>query len=231
MDSSSKRVQIQSSIQETAASLSPAQNVRVAFFSDSLPERNGTGAYYHDLAGQLGPEVEALEIFQPLHRKQGNPLLSLPMPGDPMQRLVTPNIFRISKGYKALKPHVVIAITPGPFGLLGLLHAKRSGAKFISAFHTDFEQLARIYWNAFSRTIVNGYLRNANRVLCKNSLTVLINNSNLQKDVEELGAKSVEVMGTLQPAFGPSNKTGTRDHSTHLLRRTLGCGKECRSNH
>ncbi len=182
-------------------SASPAKHVRVAFFSDSLPERNGTGAYYHDLAGQLGKEVEALEIFQPQNHN-GNPILSLPMPGDPMQRLVTPNIFRIGRGYKKLKPDVVIAITPGPFGLLGLFHARRSGAQFISAFHTDFEQLARIYWNAFSRTIVNSYLRTANRILCKNSKTVLINNSNLQKDVEDLGAPSVEVMGTpLQAAF------------------------------
>lgn len=182
-------------------SASPAKHVRVAFFSDSLPERNGTGAYYHDLAGQLTKEVEALEIFQPQNHN-GNPILSLPMPGDPMQRLVTPNIFRIGRGYKKLKPDVVIAITPGPFGLLGLFHARRSGAQFISAFHTDFEQLARIYWNAFSRTIVNSYLRTANRILCKNSKTVLINNSNLQKDVEDLGAPSVEVMGTpLQAAF------------------------------
>ena len=187
--------------QAPETSESPAKNVRVAFFSDSLPERNGTGAYYHDLAGQLGDEVEALEIFQPQTRN-GNPLLSLPMPGDPMQRLVTPNIFRIGRGYKALKPDIVIAITPGPFGLLGLFHAWRSGAKFVTAFHTDFEQLARIYWNAISRTFVNGYLRTANRILCKKSETVLINNSNLQKDVEELGAKGVEVMGTpLQPAF------------------------------
>ncbi|MGB0258690.1 MAG: glycosyltransferase [Coraliomargarita sp.] len=140
-------------------------------------------------------------MFQPQNHN-GNPILSLPMPGDPMQRLVTPNIFRIGRGYKKLNPHVVIAITPGPFGLLGLFYAWRNGAKFISAFHTDFEQLARIYWNAFSRTIVNGYLRTANRILCKRSETVLINNSNLQKDVEQLGAKSVEVMGTpLQPSF------------------------------
>lgn len=201
MDSTPKHIEILSTAQDSISEASPAQSVRVAFFSDSLPERNGTGAYYHDLAGQLAPEVEALEVFQPAPRGR-LPILSLPMPGDPVQRLVTPNVFRIGKGYKKLNPHIVIAITPGPFGLLGLIHAKRSGAKFVSAFHTDFEQLARIYWNAFSRTIVNGYLRTANRILCTNSRTVLINNSNLQKDVESLGAKGVEVMGTpLQPAF------------------------------
>lgn len=201
MDSTPNDIEILETTQAQKSEASPAQAFRVAFFSDSLPERNGTGAYYHDLAEQLAPEVEALEVFQPMPRGRF-PMLSLPMPGDPVQRLVTPNFFRIGKGYKQLKPHIVVAITPGPFGLLGLIHAKRSGAKFVSAFHTDFEQLARIYWNAFSRTIVNGYLRTANRILCKNSRTVLINNSNLQKDVESLGAQGVEVMGTpLQPAF------------------------------
>ncbi len=189
---------------ETGQPKSPAftaAQVRVAFFSDSLPERNGTGAYYHDLIGQLTPHVDALEIFQPLHDVR-YPRLSIPMPGDPMQRLITPNVFRIGRGYKILKPQIVVAVTPGPFGLLGLYHAKRSGAKFITAFHTDFEHLARIYWNPVARTIVNGYLRTANKILCQRSQTVLINNSNLRDDVEKLGATSVEVMGTpLQQAF------------------------------
>lgn len=184
-----------------APSASPAAHIRVAFFSDSLAERNGTGAYYHDLIGQLDSEVEALDVFQPLQMKR-HPLLSWPMPGDPMQRLVVPNVFRIARGYKALDPHIVIAVTPGPFGLLGLYHAWRSGAAFITAFHTDFEHLARIYWNRVSRIFVNGYLRSANKVLCRRSAAVLINNSNLRKDVEALGARSVEVMGTpLQRSF------------------------------
>lgn len=119
-----------------------------------------------------------------------------------MQRLVTPNIMRIHSGFKSLKPHIVVAITPGPFGLLGLGLAKFSGSRFISAFHTDFEQLAKIYFNSFSRTFANGYLRTANRILCKSSGVVLVNNSKLEKDVIALGAKGIEVMGTpLQPAF------------------------------
>jgi len=180
---------------------SPAADIRVAFFSDSLPERNGTGAYYHDLASQLASRVARLEVFQPLqiHRP---PWLSFPMPGDPMQRIVTPNLLRIARGYKALRPQVVIAVTPGPFGLLGLYHAWRSGARFITAYHTDFEHLARIYWKRASRAIVSGYLRGTNRILCRRSEAVLINNSQLRSDVEKLGARRVEVMGTpLQPDF------------------------------
>lgn len=185
----------------TEAAELAAADLRVAFFSDSLPERNGTGAYYHDLISQLAPRVGAAEIFQPKTRK-GRPILSLPMPGDPMQRLVAPNIWRISRGLRELRPHIVVSITPGPFGLLGLYHAKRHGTCFISAFHTDFEKLAKLYWRPFNRAIANGFLRNANRLLCGQSRTVLINNSDLRNDVVALGAPSVEVMGTpIQPAF------------------------------
>ncbi|HKK18645.1 MAG TPA: glycosyltransferase [Opitutales bacterium] len=182
------------------SSTAPAP-LRVAFFSDSLPERNGTGAYYHDLLAQLAPRVEAAEVFQPLDMKRP-PLLSWPMPGDPSQRLVTPNLPRIARAYRKLRPDIVVSITPGPFGLLGLYHAKRSKAAFISAFHTDFEQLARIYWRPLSRGFVNAYLNNANRFLCKRSAAVLVNNSHLRKDVEALGAPAVEIMGTpIQPMF------------------------------
>ena len=36
----------------------------VAFFSDSLPERNGTGAYYFDLLESLKSEIPNIEIFR-----------------------------------------------------------------------------------------------------------------------------------------------------------------------
>lgn len=172
-----------------------ASKLRVAFFSDSLPERNGTGAYYHDLLSQLDPHIEELEIFQPLPMKR-HPLLSWPMPGDASQRLVVPDLTRIQRGFRKLRPHIVVTITPGPFGLLGLYHAKRSGAAFISAFHTDFEELARIYWRPLSRFFVNSYLRNANKCICRRSATVLINNSNLAQDLARLGAPFTEIMGT-----------------------------------
>lgn len=190
-----------SSLARPSLEATKGTDLRVAFFSDSLPERNGTGAYYHDLIEQLAPRVGAVEIFQPKPRK-GRPLLSLPMPGDPSQRLVAPNIWRIRRGFRQLQPTVVVSITPGPFGLLGLYHAKQHGACFISAFHTDFEKLAKLYWRPFNRAIANGFLRNANRLLCRQSSAVLINNSELHADVKALGASSVEVMGTpIQRAF------------------------------
>lgn len=173
-------------------------HLRVAFFSDSLPERNGTGAYYHDLLHQITDRLGQVRIFQPIPRAK-NDFLSLPMPGDPSQRLVCPNLFRIAREYRALRPHVVVGITPGPFGMVGLYHARRTGAKFITAFHTDFEHLARIYWQPGFREVANTYLRSVNRILCERSAAVTVNNSNLCSDVESLGARRIEIMGTPLP--------------------------------
>ena len=95
----------------------------VAFFSDSLPERNGTGAYYFDLLKSLKSEIPNIEIFQPLHDVRLN-LLSIPMPGDPSQKIITPNLFRIYKGLKKLKPKIIISVTQGLLDLSAIYMRK-----------------------------------------------------------------------------------------------------------
>ncbi len=169
--------------------------LRVAFFSDAFPERNGTGAYYHDLVAQLPGRVESVQLFQPSNEGRP-PFLSIRMPGDPGQRLVTPRIRRIRKACDALDPDVIVVVTPGLYGLLGVWEARRRGATLIAAFHTDFEQLARMYWNPVSRFFVNLVLRAANRIICSSSASVLINNAGLRRDVLRLGARDIEVIGT-----------------------------------
>jgi glycosyltransferase involved in cell wall biosynthesis len=174
----------------------PGTPLRVAFFSDAFPERNGTGAYYHDLLPQLAPRVEALEVFQP-GAGVAAPRVSIPMPGDPGQRLVAPPIRHIRQRCDALRPHIVVAVTPGLYGLLGAWEARRHGAVLISAFHTDFEQLARMYWpNPIFRSAVNLVVGTANRILCRRSRCVLINNADLESQVRRLGARDIDVIGT-----------------------------------
>lgn len=175
-----------------------AAAIRVAFFSDAFPERNGTGAYYCDLLAQLGEHVEAFAMFQPgLGGERA--LLSIPMPGDNAQRLVMPPLGRIRKACAKLRPTVVVVVTPGLFGLLGIREARRHGAALISAFHTDFEQLARLYWKPLPRFFVNLVLRRVNRIVCRASRAVFVNNAGLRADVERLGATAVEVIGTPLP--------------------------------
>jgi glycosyltransferase involved in cell wall biosynthesis len=177
------------------APVADAAGLRVAIFSDALPQRNGTGAYYHDLLAHLSARVEAVEVLQPLPRA-GRGALSLPLPGDATQRLVMPNPVRLHRRMARLQPHLVLSVTPGPFGLLGMALARRHRCGFISAFHTHFEALADLYWGRLKGRIVTGALGALNRLICQRSATVLVNNSGLIETVRALGSRRVEVMGT-----------------------------------
>ncbi|MFO8003792.1 glycosyltransferase [Thioalkalivibrio sp.] len=171
------------------------RDLRVAFLSDSLPERNGTGAYYQDLVTHLRHHLDAVCILQPRARRGFDPL-SMPMPGDATQRLVIPDVRRIRRTLDELDPHLIISVTPGPFGLLGPRTARRMNIPFVTAYHTHFAGLAALYWGPLRRRLANAPLQAANRYLCRRSATVLVNNSELQSAVRALGARTCEVMGT-----------------------------------
>jgi glycosyltransferase involved in cell wall biosynthesis len=171
------------------------EDLRIAFFSDALPERNGTGAYYHDLLGHLAPRVAEARVMQPGGGEdwQG---VSLPLPGDPTQRLAIPKAWHLRREMAALRPHVVVSVTPGPYGLLGAWLARRQGCGLLSAFHTHFEGLADLYWGPMKRRLVVGALGGANRHLFRRSGSVLVNNRTLAGVVRDLGAPAVDIMGT-----------------------------------
>jgi glycosyltransferase involved in cell wall biosynthesis len=170
--------------------------IRVAFFSDAIPERNGAGSYYYDLIQHIAPSVAALEVFQPKEREKYG-FFTIPLAGDSSQRLVAPNIIRIDQGYRQLNPHIVVSVTPGPFGLLGLYYAWRSGAGFVSGFHTDFEKVANEYWQKAVRLTVQGYFRLVNTVIYRNSHAVLVNNSKLTANIARIAPQTpIKVIGT-----------------------------------
>lgn len=173
---------------------------RVAFFSDAESERNGAGSYYSDLIAQLGPKLADVAIFQPDSQRRRLGRLSLPLPGDPTQRLLTPNLPKLWTRVQRMRPDVIVSVTPGPFGMLGLAMAQYLGCGFVTAFHTEFEALSRLYWNPLSRVLANGYLTATNHLLCRNSDEVLVHSAGLVPTVHTLGASSVRVMGTPLPA-------------------------------
>lgn len=180
---------------------SDASNLRVAFLSDSLPERNGTGAYYHDLVAHLGRYLGEVRVLQPRPRGRFD-FLSIPMPGDPTQRLVIPDLRRVDRALRELNPHLIVSVTPGAFGLLGQRAARRMDVPFVTAYHTHFAGLAALYWGPLRRRLVNAPLQAANRYLFRRSSAVLINNCALEVTVRELGARNCEVVGTpLDAAF------------------------------
>ncbi|MEX0330654.1 MAG: glycosyltransferase [Puniceicoccaceae bacterium] len=182
------------------------EQLRLAIFSDSFPERNGAGAYYSDLSEQLGPRIGGVKVFQPLVKKRLL-WLAMPLPGDKTQKILTPNIFRINREFKAFKPHLCIAVTPGPFGMVGLWLAKRKKTGFLTAFHTHFEGLVQMYGDTLFFRFCNWYLELINKILIKRSESVLINNEGLIPTVQRLGAKHQDLMGT--PLASPFLNTPT----------------------
>ncbi len=181
--------------------------VRVAFVSDALPERNGVGAYYHDLVGQL-PTDE----FDSLVIGPSGPVrswLSTRLPGDGTQRLVVPSPVDFGRCLTAHHPDVVVCATPGPFGLAGTRWAKKLGARLLVGFHTDYASVTDVYHFAALRMLSRRYCRTVDRWMFRNAEQVLCNAEPMIDLASRLGARRATRIGTLlplavldKPAFG-----------------------------
>lgn len=180
----------------------PAEALRVTVLSDAAPERNGVGAYYHDLVEHLGDAGHDAEILCPgaTGGGQWDGRVHFPLPGDTTQRLALPPVRRIRRHLDERRPHTVVVATPGPYGFLGLHEARRRGARLVIGFHTSFEQLMGLYWNRVLSTLAREYFRGCNRLLFRYGDVVLANSRHMAADAERIGARDVVLMGTPLPA-------------------------------
>ena len=169
----------------------------VVIVSDSLPERNGVGAYYWDLLGLLEDAGCKATILCPSEKRPT--LLRFPLPGDPTQRIWIPSLFRFRRIMKTFRPKAVIVATPGPYGLLGAWWARRLGAKLIVGFHTHFSSVTDVYNNRFLRAFSRFYFSIADKILFRYGDLVLANSEAMVDLARSLGARNVGVMGTLLP--------------------------------
>lgn len=170
----------------------------VVIVSDSLPERNGVGAYYWDLLGLLDDAGCEASILCPSAKRPT--LLRFPLPGDSTQRIWIPSVFRFRRVMRQVRPHSVIVATPGPYGLLGAWWAKRLGAKLIVGFHTHFSGVTDLYHNRFLRAFSRFYFNVADKILFRYADLVLANSEAMVQLAGRLGARKVGVMGTLLPS-------------------------------
>jgi len=186
---------LQTRLREDALARSQSEHLRVAVVSDAVAERNGVGSYYSDLVGQLGSRVGRAELFCPQDSVQGwRRRLVPPLPGDRTQRLWFPQPFRLWRRLTELAPHALVVPTPGPFGLMGLLAARRLGIPLITGFHTHFELLADIFGR-----LSRGYLERCHRLLFRHSALVLANSPEMARLANRLGARGARLMGTSVP--------------------------------
>lgn len=178
-----------------------AQGLRVAIVSDAAPERNGVGTYYRDLAEHLKAAGAKVELISPRFRA-GNWYggLALPMPGDPTQKFLFPTPWLIGRRLERLSPNAMIVPTPGPFGMLGMLYARRHKTRLVVGFHTHFERLAaqNKEWRVFG-VIAQTYLNACHRSLFRAGSLVLVNSGEMLDVAREIGADKVGLMGTSIP--------------------------------
>jgi glycosyltransferase involved in cell wall biosynthesis len=178
-----------------------ARGLRVAIVSDAAPERNGVGAYYRDLAEHLRGAGVRVDLVAPRFRAgQWYGGLALPLPGDPTQRILLPSPAQVSRRLARLRPDVVVVPTPGPYGMLGLHLARRSGAGLVVGFHTHFERLTGLFreWR-LRGPIYNVYLNACHRLLFSRSDLVLANSDAMVAEARRIGARRVGLMGTPIP--------------------------------
>jgi glycosyltransferase involved in cell wall biosynthesis len=170
---------------------------RVLVVSDAAPHRNGVGAYYADLIDEISPYVDKAELVSPEvvgDKWQGGWML--PLPGDATQKFCLPNGFELSRKIRSFKPTVVVIPTPGLYGLMGAMVARRYGIKVIVGFHTWFEKLATLYWSKVQGGITRTYLDVVNKSLFRLADQVLANSDEMVEIARKMGAHKVDLMGT-----------------------------------
>ena len=175
----------------------PNDAVSVAFVSDSMPERNGVGAYYADLIAQLDPGEFDARFLCPGGQIRGG--LHFPLPGDATQQVYLPSPRAFARAMKDLLPDAVVVATPGPFGMLGARWARKLGARLIFGFHTDYAGVTDLYQRSVLKVFSRGYFRVVDRMLFKRADHVLANSAAMIAQAERMGARRVSRIGTLLP--------------------------------
>lgn len=188
---------------------------RVVIVSDSIPERNGVGAYYQDLVDQLAAQCDQVGFLCPDSEAR---VLKFPLPGDPTQKIWIPSPTEFRRVMRMKRPECIIAATPGPYGLLGCWWARRLGIPFVVGFHTHYSGVTDQYQNRFLRAFSRFYFNCADWVMFRYADLVLANSEAMVELAIKLGARRAEVMGTLLPVLSLNKPvTAIQDTIGHVI--------------
>ena len=193
--------------------------MRVMVVSDSLPERNGVGAYYVDLLDQLREYAFEAELLCPRAEKWR---FRFPLPGDSTQHIYWPSPTRFARRMRRLQPQVIIVATPGPFGMMGARWARKLRVPLLVGFHTHYAGVTDLYQKSVLKYLSRGYFRYVDRMLFKYADRVLANSDDMLKLADQLGGKNLERIGTLLPSA--VLKTPIQPHRG-IIKRVLFAGR------
>ena len=175
--------------------------LRVVVLSDALPSRNGVGTYYDDLVEHLRDRVGRVELVTPeACEDTGQPAgWSLPMPGDPTQKLPVPSLTELWPSISRIDPHVIVSATPGLYGLLGLGMATRLRVRLCFAYHSEYGKMVGMYYETWVGRVYQQVLKLLDLLMFKTSAVVVAHNAALVEAVRENGAEDVRLVGTPIP--------------------------------
>jgi len=173
------------------------KNTKVAIVSDAAPQRNGVGAYYYDLGQYLEIALKDLLVIAPeIKEGKWSGGIAVQMPGDPTQKFMIPNPFRMWKQIRQQRPNVIIVATPGLYGVFGSIIGRLSGAKILVGFHTWFEKLTDLYWGKVQGKVNLYYFKVSNGLLFMLGHKVFANSEHMVDIANQQGAKQCELVGT-----------------------------------
>lgn len=183
--------------QQTSQLPDDIANLRIAVVSDALKDRNGVDAYYRDLVSHLQDHVASIRYFTP-NPEDGDHYsrFKVPLPGDSTQQLIFPHATSVYAEIREQAPHVIVAATNGPFGLLALYAARRLDVPLIAGFHTLIEDLCKMYWGRVLGGVTRGYMEFQNWLLFKYSACVVVNSKSMIESASNLSSTRVSLMGT-----------------------------------
>jgi glycosyltransferase involved in cell wall biosynthesis len=173
------------------------EKLRVVILSDAVPSRNGVGTYYDDLAHHLEGRVEAVSLLAPPANGTGDFRgIAIPMPGDPTQKLYFPSPFWLGRKIRDLQPDVIVSATPGGYGFTGLAIAALLRTAFCVGYHTEYSELAGLYWRQPFGKLYTLLLALWDQQMFRFGSVVLATNQALRDAALEGGAKEARIMGT-----------------------------------
>ncbi len=171
--------------------------LRVVLLSDAIPARNGVGTYYDDLADHLRDRLGGVILLSP-PTDPSEPFEGwvMAMPGDPTQKLFFPSPRIFWRKIRAFDPHVIVSGTPGGYGILGLLMAGLFRTAFAVGYHTEYSELAGLYWEGRFGGLYKAGLALWDQLMFRFGSTVLVTNETLRRQALSWGARDARIMGT-----------------------------------
>ncbi|MDM4016523.1 glycosyltransferase [Roseiconus lacunae] len=204
-------------------SFQPKADLRVSIISDAIVGRNGVGTYYLDLIEHLRDLVDSVELIGPAcERDPSLERFSIPMPGDPTQRLGWPNRISLRRRLNRQQPNLIVLPSLGAYSYFGWRYAKEHHIPLLVVNHTNFDRLLALYWPPAVSRPLGWCLQKLNRWLIRQASMVAALNSDSYQAAKQLGADSVRIMGT---PVAKDFLTQPKTSSSPIVRRVLFVGR------